>query len=118
MVKGKGVIKRKRTQVTPEVTSPDQITPSPPEVTPDFARFLGWLKKRSCYFHLDKCEDYWIVKGFDIRENIRVLGEPNFIYIGILNGKKVIHLKDQTWANQWMSFYGISIPHHRQMIKI
>ncbi|MGC9445381.1 MAG: hypothetical protein ACP5E9_10730 [Candidatus Methanospirareceae archaeon] len=123
MGKKRRIIKRKRetvqapTQVAPEVSPPCQ-TPAPPEITRDFALFLGWLKKRSCLFHLKKCESYWIKKGFDIQENIRYMGDRNFIYIGILNGEKVIHLKDQAWANQWMTFYDLSIPHHRQMAKI
>lgn len=102
---------------TPEVILPRK-KPSPPDVTPEFARFLGWLKKRSCLFPLKKCESYWIKKGFDIQENIRYMFDRNFIYIGILNGEKGIHVKDQGWANQWMTFYDLSIPHHRQMAKI
>jgi len=95
------------------VPNPDD-TPASPKTTELEARFLAWLKKRGGVQDLEMCQRKWSPMGLDVESSIKNKG-TSVIRIGMLRGEKVVVLLDKSWAAQWVSYYEVDIPHHRQM---
>ena len=67
---------------------------------------------------LDDCERDWNREGFDVRSAIQNLDSD---LIGIYRsngGMKVVLLKDKKWADQWMIYYDLEVPHHGQWMRL
>lgn len=91
-----------------------EVTPLPHDPTYEVAKFLAYLKKRGALWELSDCERNWNREGFDIK-NIVLSFDPDLIGIyRSKGGKKVILLRDKKWADQWMIYYDIEVPHHGQ----
>ncbi|HDR73597.1 MAG TPA: hypothetical protein ENN85_06770 [Methanoculleus sp.] len=90
-------------------------TPFPDGPDPGFegAAFLGWLKKRSGMRDVSHCEVKCKENGFTAKEFINRVGE-DYVRLGRRpGGGKVIKLEKKVWADQWMSYYDLEVPHHR-----
>jgi hypothetical protein len=89
------------------------IRPRTPEPSLICVHFLSWLKKRGATVSLRDCVVKW-GKRFDIEETIKTLGPAIIILARTSGGEKVIRLMDKPWADQWMIYYRMEVPHHRQ----
>jgi hypothetical protein len=77
------------------------------------AAFLGWLKKRGGIRREKDCERKCQENGFTAKAFIKQVG-VEYIRIGQTgNGNKVIRLVNKVWADQWMTYYDVEVPHHR-----
>ncbi len=82
------------------------------------AIFLGWLKKRGAIRRISDCERKCEENGFTAKVFIKQMGVER-IRIGEMgNGKKVIKLVDTPWADRWMTYYDVEVPHHRHWKKL
>jgi hypothetical protein len=63
---------------------------------------------------LKRCERKWGRVDLNIEESIKNL-DISFIRIQTLRGEKVVILVDWAWADQWVTYYGLKLPHHSQM---
>ena len=89
------------------------LYPDGPDPGINGAIFLGWLKKRGSIIKTQDCERKCEENGFTANEFIRQMGQE-YILIGKTgNGNKVIKLVDKPWADQWMTYYDVEVPHHR-----
>lgn len=91
-------------------------TPIPSDPTFKVTEFLQWLKKRGAIRRLSECVKKWEVEGLNIESVIKTLQPCICIYR--YNGEKVVKLENKPWADQWMSYYNLEVPHHRHMKKI
>ncbi|MCQ1537854.1 hypothetical protein FTO68_02480 [Methanocalculus taiwanensis] len=82
------------------------------------AIFPGWLKKRGAIRRISDCERKCEKNGFTAKAFIKSMGVER-IRIGEMgNGRKVIKLVDTPWADRWMTYYDVEVPHHRHWKKI
>lgn len=87
--------------------------PKGPDPSFEGAVFLGWLKKRGGVRKAKDCERKCQENGFTAKDFIKQVGEEK-VLIGLTgNGNKVIKLVDTIWADQWMTYYDLEVPHHR-----
>jgi hypothetical protein len=93
--------------------------PVPPQPDPgyDATRFIAWIKKRGAVRRLCKCVQKWQPDGLDIELIIKRLGPSNISIFRTSGGEKVVGLIDKVWADQWMTHYGLEVPHHAQPSK-
>ena len=103
-----------KSQDLPDICINQNNTLSPPEPSKDIARFLGWLMKLGGVQDLKRCEKKWERKRLNVEESIKNF-DISFIRIQTLRGEKVVVLVDWAWADQWVTYYGFKLPHHRQM---
>ncbi|MCK4734334.1 MAG: hypothetical protein KAT65_17905 [Methanophagales archaeon] len=104
-------------QDTHEICINQSDTPSPPQPTYDVVRFLSWLKKRGAIHDLKKCVKKWEREGINIEKSIKNLGVSFIKIYRRSGGEKVVFLENKVWADQWMVYYDLEIPHHKQMQK-
>lgn len=80
---------------------------------------IGWLKKRGALRKLLYCNRKWEHLGIEIEEEIKRIGLEDYICIYRRSGgEKVVFLKNKPWADQWLKYYNLEIPHHSQLEKI
>jgi hypothetical protein len=91
--------------------------PQPVVQSLNMARFLSWLMKKGGMHNLKRCERKWEREGINIEGSIREL-DRSVITIETSRGEKVVRLNDWAWADQWVSYYGQKIPHHRQIQRL
>jgi hypothetical protein len=89
-------------------------TPAPPDPTFSVTRFLSWLLKRGAVVDLNECKRKWGSEGLDIEDIIKKLSPKYLRLYRSRGGEKVVKLENQAWASQWMSYYDLEVPHHRQ----
>jgi len=92
--------------------------PSGPDPKEEGAIFLGWLKKRGAIRNVKDCERRCQESTFHAKTFVREIGSE---YIGLYSiGRegKVIKLEDKVWADNWMIYYGVEVPHHRHTMKL
>ncbi len=87
--------------------------PVPPDPTFQVTEFLQWLKKRGAMRKLSECVEKWEIEGLNIETIIKTL-QP-YLCIYRYKGEKVVKLENKPWADQWMSYYNLEVPHHRHM---
>lgn len=99
---------------------PDQYDTYPKGQNPGFegAVFLGWLKKRGALREVKDCERKCLENGFTAKEFIKQVGQEKIRIGETGNGNKVIVLVDKPWADQWMTYYDVEVPHHRHWKKL
>ena len=95
-----------------------QVTPMPPDPMYEFTEFIAYLKKRGALWELSDCELDWNREGFDIKTIILSFDPGRIGIYRSKGGKKVVLLKDKKWADQWMIYYDIEVPHHGQWKKL
>jgi len=61
---------------------------------------------------LSECNKKWELEGLNIESIIKELG-PQYLGIYRYRGEKVVKLENKVWADQWMSYYDLEVPHHR-----
>ncbi len=82
------------------------------------AVFLGWLKKRGGMRRVQDCERKCAENGFGAKDFVAGMGTA---YIGVYRaggGDRVIKLEDTVWADQWMIYYDLEVPHHRHWVRL
>lgn len=77
------------------------------------AYFLAWLKKRRGLVSIRICRIKWAKEGIDILELTKKLGEE-MVCVQLVRGEKYVRLINWVWADRWMIFYDIEVPHHGQ----
>jgi len=87
--------------------------PAGPDPGLDGAVFLGWLKKRGSLRKVKDCERKCMENGFSAKEFIKKVGQEKIRFAMTGNGNKVIQLVEKPWADQWMIYYDVEVPHHR-----
>lgn len=87
--------------------------PKGPDPRLEGAIFLGWLKKRGAMRKVKDCERKCQENGFTAKDFIKQVGIQNVCIGQTGNGNKVIKLVDTVWADQWMTYYDVEVPHHR-----
>jgi hypothetical protein len=88
--------------------------PKDPDPGYDGCRFLQWIKKRGNTRSFRECNLKAQEIGFDTRSFVKRM-HPELISIRkSSDGQKVISLNDLSWADQWMCWYNLEIPHHSQ----
>ncbi len=92
--------------------------PAPPDPTFLVTRFLSWLLKRGAVVNLIDCKRKWESEGVDIEDIIKKLSPRYLRLYRSRGGEKVVKLENQAWASQWMSYYDLEVPHHRQKKKL
>ena len=79
--------------------------------------FIQWMKKRGGIRRSGECRLKARECGFDADWFVKEMG-MEFIATGRTgDGKKVIYLVDLPWADRWMIFYDLEVPHHRHWKK-
>lgn len=81
-------------------------------------KFLQWIKKRGNVRSFRECKLKTQEIGFDVKDFIQRM-HPK--YIGKFkagDGERVIALVDIPWADRWMRYYNLEIPHHRHWKKL
>jgi hypothetical protein len=89
------------------------VFPGGPDPGLDGALFLGWLKKRGAIRKKKDCERKCQENGFTARDFIKRMGIERIRIGETGNGNGVIKLVDTPWADQWMTYYDVEVPHHR-----
>jgi len=92
--------------------------PNGPDPGLNGAIFLGWLKKRGAIRKIKDCELKCKENGFTAKEFIKLMGDERIRIGETGNGNKVIKLMDKPWADQWMTYYDVEVPHHRHWINL
>ena len=94
------------------------VEDKPPEPDPTYqvTRFLSWLKKRGAIRKLSECTRKWAPEGLDI-ESVADRFYPELIGVYRYRGEKVVSLNDKVWADRWMIYYDLEVPHHGQRQK-
>jgi len=92
--------------------------PPLPDPGQEITKFLSWLKKRSAVkqlrFCLKKCEQM----GLNLDDIIKHIGKKNLHITRDGSGNEVVHLADTVWADKWMTFYDLEVPHHGKPKKL
>ena len=91
--------------------------PKNPDPERDGASFLGWLKKRGAMRGLQECERRCQEFGFTAKYFVKRIGVEKIQIAQTGNGNKILKLVDTVWADQWMTFYDLEVPHHRHWKK-
>ena len=88
----------------------------PEDPDPGFGgcRFLQWIKKRGNIRSFKHCSLKAKELGFDAKSFIGVMHPEHIAIRKSSDGQKVISLNDLPWADQWMIYYNLEIPHHSQ----
>ncbi len=82
------------------------------------AVFPGWLKKRGALRKAKDCERKCQENGFTAKEFIKRVGVENIRIAQTGNGNKVIKVVNLVWADQWMTYYDVEVPHHRHWLPL
>jgi len=53
--------------------------------------------------------------GFDAKSFVKAMHPEHISIRKSSDGQKVISLNDLPWADRWMIFYDLEVPHHGQM---
>ncbi|HII00916.1 TPA: hypothetical protein HA351_04445 [Methanosarcinaceae archaeon] len=90
----------------------ESTEPFPPAPSYHTTEFIAWLKKRGAIRKLSECMRKWESEGLDIEDIVSSLG-PETIAIYRSRGEKVVFLKNKVWADRWMIFHDLEVPHHK-----
>jgi len=98
-------------------TKPDDTMASPAAGRPGprfrWMQILQWIKKRGNIRSFKHCHLKASELRFDFSSFMKRM-HPSYIAImKSSDGQKVISLNDLPWADRWMIFYDLEIPHHR-----
>ncbi len=96
----------------------DLPAPDGPDPEERGTTFLGWLKKRGGMRRIQDCQRKCRENGFEAREFIDAMGQERICLYRARGGEKVIKLEDLVWADQWMTYYDLEVPHHRHWIRL
>lgn len=86
--------------------------PKGPDPGFEGAAFLGWLKKRGAIRGKKECERRCQEFSFTAKEFIAQVGVDYILIAKAGNGNTVVKLVDKVWADQWMTYYDLEVPHH------
>ncbi|AKB25559.1 hypothetical protein MSMTP_2090 [Methanosarcina sp. MTP4] len=95
----------------------ESTEPFPPTPSYQTTEFIAWLKKRGAIRKLSECMRKWESEGLDIEYTVNSLS-PEIIAIYRSRGEKVVFLKNKVWADRWMIFHDLEVPHHKHKKKI
>ena len=93
-------------------------TPDGPDPEVKGAIFLGWLKKRGGMRKVQDCQRKCRENGFEAKEFVDTMGQDYIRLYRTGRGDKVIKLEKLVWADQWMTYYDLEVPHHRHWTKL
>jgi hypothetical protein len=92
--------------------------PEDPDPGYDGCRFLQWIKKRGNTRSFRHCTLKARELGFDASSFIKTMHPEQIAIRMSSDGQKVISLNDLPWADQWMIYYDLEIPHHSHWKKL
>lgn len=93
-------------------------TPEEPDPEEGGTIFLGWLKKRGGMRKVQDCQRKCRENGFGAKEFVDSMGPEYIRLYRTSGGDKVIRLENLVWADQWMTYYDLKLPHHRHWTKL
>ncbi len=96
----------------------DLPVPDGPDPEEKGAIFLGWLKKRGGMRKIQDCQRKCRENGFEARDFIDAMGQERICLYRASGGDKVIKLENLVWADQWMTYYDLEVPHHRHWTRL
>ncbi|MDD3069966.1 MAG: hypothetical protein PHX88_02065 [Methanoculleus horonobensis] len=92
--------------------------PEGPDPEERGATFLGWLKKRGGMRTVQDCQRKCRENGFEAKYFVDSMGSDYIRLYRAGGGDKVIKLEKPVWADQWMTYYDLEVPHHRHWTKL